>query len=68
MEQIAAKADQLNAYYFATGNPDYFATDLARYQKLTPQDIQNVLKTYLMPDKRLELAVVPDAKKTEGGR
>ena len=68
MEQIAAKADQLNAYYFATGNPDYFATDLARYQRLTPQDIQNVLKTYLLPDKRLELSVVPDAKKTEGGR
>ena len=25
MEVVAAKADQLNAYYFATGNPDYFA-------------------------------------------
>ena len=68
MEQIGAKADQLNAYYFATGNPDYFATDLARYQKLTPQDVQNALKTYLMPDKRLELSVVPEPKKTEGGR
>ena len=68
LEQIGAKADQLNAYYFATGNPDYFATDLARYQKLTPQDIQNALKTYLMPDKRLELSVVPEPKKAGGQR
>ncbi len=36
MEVVAAKAEQLNAYYFATGNPDYFAKDLARYQAVQP--------------------------------
>src|SRR5262249_18633156 len=30
MERVASKADQLNAYYFATGNPDYFAQDFGR--------------------------------------
>ena len=31
---FGGKADQLNAYYFRTGNPDYFEEDLARYRAL----------------------------------
>jgi zinc protease len=34
MERVGGfggKANQLNAYYTATGNPDYFEQDLARY-------------------------------------
>ena len=30
----------MNAYYFATGNPDYFNEDLSRYRALSPRDIQ----------------------------
>ena len=33
---FGGKADQLNAYYFRTGNPDYFEEDLARYRALAP--------------------------------
>ena len=32
--------DQLNSYYFAAGNPDYFNEDLSRYRALSPTDIQ----------------------------
>jgi zinc protease len=65
MERVASKADQLNAYFFATGNPDYFATDLGRYQKVQPADVQNIVRTWLPADKRLELSVVPATGKQE---
>ena len=40
MERVGGfggKADQLNAYYTATGEPDYFQKDLARYRARRPQ-------------------------------
>jgi zinc protease len=43
MERVGSyrgRADQLNAYYFAGGDPDFFAEDLARYTSLAPDDVQ----------------------------
>lgn len=62
MEQISGKADQLNAYYTRTGDPDYFAEDLARYRALAPSDIQAIVQRYLLPDRRVELTVLPESK------
>ena len=59
MQQSASKADQMNAYYFATGNPDYFAEDLARYLALQPNDIQAAARRWLPADRRLEMSVLP---------
>ncbi|HEY7442623.1 MAG TPA: pitrilysin family protein [Vicinamibacterales bacterium] len=56
----AGKANQLNAYYASTGNPDYFAEDLARYRALTPPDIQAIAQRFLPTDRRIELVVMPD--------
>jgi zinc protease len=70
MERVGGfggKADQLNGYFTYTGDPDYFAEDLARYMSLGPADVQRALQTWLPPDRRLELTVVPAAGK-EGGR
>jgi zinc protease len=36
LELVSAKADQLNAYLFYTGTPDYFNQDLERFRRLTP--------------------------------
>tara|TARA_B100001123_G_scaffold352308_1_gene403785 strand:- start:19284 stop:20648 length:1365 start_codon:yes stop_codon:yes gene_type:complete len=63
MERVGGyrgKAEQLNAYYFATGNPDYFAEDLARYTALTPSDIQAAITEWLSPDQRVEIIVQPE--------
>ena len=60
METLAGKADQMNAYYMAAGNPDYFAEDLGRYQMLAPEDIQAALGRWLPKDRRVELSVVPE--------
>jgi zinc protease len=64
MERIGGfggKADQLNAYDFAGGGPDYFAEDLARYTSLNRADIHSAAVEWLPPDRRVELAVEPEA-------
>ena len=63
MERVggfSGKADQLNAYHFAGGGPDFFAEDLARYTSLSASDIQAAIVGWLPPDRRVELTVVPD--------
>jgi zinc protease len=56
-------ADQLNSYYTQTGNPDYFAEDLARYRALKPPDVQAIVQQYLPAGKRVELVVMPEGQK-----
>jgi zinc protease len=59
----SGKADQLNAYYFAGGGPDYFAEDLARYTSLSPADVRAAVVTWLPADRRVELVVEPEGKR-----
>ena len=65
LESVNGKADQLNNYFFRTGNPDYFEEDLARYRALDPNDIQAAAARYLGPA-RVVLSVVPEGKKELG--
>jgi zinc protease len=65
MERVGGfggKADQLNAYFKATGTPDYFAEDLARYRRVTAADVKAAVGRYLPKDRRVELSVVPGEK------
>jgi zinc protease len=65
MERVggfSGKAEQLNAYYFAGGNPDFFAEDLARYKALTPADVQAAVRRWLPAERRVELVVAPETK------
>jgi zinc protease len=59
---FGGKADQLNAYFTQTGNPDYFQEDLARYKALDPTDIQSAMGTVLRNDQRIVLSIVPNGK------
>ena len=62
LEQVGGfggKADALNAYYFATGNPDYFNEDLARYRALEPEDVRSAVRTWLRDDGRVFVRVLP---------
>ncbi len=58
---FGGRADQLNAYVTQTGNPDYFAEDLARFQALSPTDVQAAVLAWLPAARRVELSVVPAA-------
>jgi zinc protease len=51
--------DQLNAYYFATGNPDYFNEDLSRYRALSAADVRAAAAHWLPANRRVELVVEP---------
>ena len=55
---FGGKADQLNGYYVATGMPDFFEEDLARYRAISPGDVQAAVSRYLPKDRRVELSVV----------
>ena len=57
--EFGGKADELNAYYFAGGGPDFYAEDLARYMSLSSADIQAAVMRWLPPDRRVELIVEP---------
>jgi zinc protease len=58
---FGGKADQLNGYFTRTGDPDFFAEDIARYTSLSPSDIRAVALNFLPADRRVELSVVPEA-------
>jgi zinc protease len=63
MERVGGfggKADQLNAYYTNTGDPDWFNEDLARYRALQPADVRAAAEAFLPAGKRVELTVMPE--------
>jgi zinc protease len=62
LENVGAKANLLNSYLYATGNPDYFNEDLGRYKALDPRDIQSVASTFLHDNARVVLSIVPEGK------
>jgi zinc protease len=64
---FSGKGNQMNAYYFATGNPDYFNEDLSRYRSLTASDIQAAAAFWLPVARRVELTVEP-AKPSASGK
>jgi zinc protease len=60
------KATLLNAYFAATGVPDWSNEDLARYRALTPTSISAAASAFLPADRRVELTVVPEGNEPEG--
>ena len=65
MERVGGfggKADQLNAYYTNTGDPDWFNEDLARYRALSATDVSAAALQFLPLDRRVEITVMPESK------
>ncbi len=62
IQTVSGKADQLNEYYYQTGNPDGFQDDLDRLRAVSAQDIQRVVAKYLQAP-RVMISVVPQGKK-----
>ncbi len=61
IQQVAGKADRLNAYFFQTGNPDSFQADLDRFKAVSAADVQRVVRQYLRAT-RVMASVVPQGK------
>jgi zinc protease len=65
MERVGGfggKADQLNAYYTNTGDPDWFNEDLQRYRAISATDVRAAADAYLPAGRRVELTVQPAGK------
>ena len=60
---LYGKADQMNAYYTATGTPDFFEEDMSRYRALDLADISSAVSRFLPRDRRVELVVLPEEKR-----
>ena len=65
---FGGKNDQLNQYATYLNNPGYFQEDLARYRRVTADDVRRVANTYLT-NERLVVSVTPRQKgqTTTGG-
>jgi zinc protease len=63
LEIVGRKANQLNEYYFYTGNPDYSNEDLQRYKAISENDISSAARKYLKNDSRVIMSIVPEGKK-----
>jgi predicted Zn-dependent peptidase len=71
LQSALSRADRLNQYEYAFGEPDGLERDLERYRKPTPQDVRGWAERVLEPDLRLVLRVVPEEPapaKEEGPR
>jgi zinc protease len=63
---FGGKADQLNAYSVFLNDPGFFERDLARYERVTQEQLHRVASKYLSRDNRLALSVVPKGKSWMG--
>jgi zinc protease len=61
IQTVSGKADQLNEYYYESGNPDGFQEDLDRLRGVSAADIQRVVRQYLQAP-RVMISVVPQGK------
>ena len=60
-------ADLLNRYQTFVGDPEYLPKDLARYEAVTPQGVQDAANRYLHRDRYAMVAVVPRREAREAG-
>lgn len=61
LSSVLGKAMQLSYYNYLTGNPDYMARDLERYESLTTEDVRRVARQYILKPK-IVLTVVPEGQ------
>ncbi|MEO1204449.1 MAG: insulinase family protein, partial [Pseudomonadota bacterium] len=59
LESVSGKVSQLAAYEYLTGNPNYTAEDIARYENVTAADVMRVYKTYIKDKPAVAMSVVP---------
>jgi len=65
LEQTLQRATLLAEYDVQAGNPAYFAKDLARYRKVTSNQVKAAVARYLRPNMRVVLTIAPGAKPQE---
>ncbi|MCB9692602.1 MAG: insulinase family protein, partial [Alphaproteobacteria bacterium] len=62
LESVSSKVSSLAAYETFTGDANYIARDIQRYQDVTKEDVQRVYDTYIKGRHAVVLSVVPNGK------
>jgi predicted Zn-dependent peptidase len=62
IERMGQRADLINHFQQAVGDPSYFPKDVERYRVLTGNDVQKAVQTWLPEHKRVVTMVTPDPK------
>ena len=65
---VAGIAESLANYEVYFGDANLINTEIERFRKVTPQDVMNVAKKYLVKENRVVLYYVPKGKKAESSR
>jgi zinc protease len=61
---FGGKSDQLNAYSVFVNDPGFFERDLARYERVSAQDLHSAAQRYVRRDRRVALSVVPKGSRS----
>jgi zinc protease len=56
---FGGRSDQLNAYNVFVGDPGFVERDLSRYRAVDLAQLTRAARTWLVPDRRVALSVVP---------
>jgi zinc protease len=56
---FGGRSDQLNAYNVFVGDPGYVGRDLDRYRLAGVRDLSRAAATWLVPERRVALSVIP---------
>jgi len=59
LQSLQQRVTMLASYWAFNGEPDFVAEDLARYRRVSAQDLQRVAATTLNPDARVVLRTLP---------
>ena len=59
---FGGKSDQLNAYHVFLGDASFFDRDLARYRSAGSESITRAARTWLRPEGRVAISVVPQGR------
>lgn len=67
LQSVAGKSDQLNHFNVMWGDPGMINKDLALYDGITPEQVQNAAKKYRTPN-TMVLSIVPTGKRELGAQ
>jgi zinc protease len=62
LESVAGKVGRLASYEAFTGNPNYIADDIARYENVTEEDVMRVYRKYIKGKPAVVMSVVPNGQ------
>ncbi len=62
LQGVISRATTLSTFYHLTGNPDYLATDVARYTSLSAKQVFTDATAYLNFDQVVRIDIVPPEK------